>query len=205
MNCVYTGGSFRINDAFEAFINGDSEARETLPLRLHDKLLQEAREQARELSEDQLEDIVQEVWLLILGPRGAGWNRDRGSAWSFLRQLIKDAARAVRATYAPPGVRTRLPTKQARDADGLASRCTITLEELPMNEEPCVQAGSAEARAELRLVSGQADPAALHAIYQIEVEGEPVNDVAAELGVSRFHLRRLILAAKETFQLRTAA
>lgn len=96
-------------DLFIAFLEGDLEAREKFPFLYHDKLIKIASRIAPDLAESGLEeDIVQQMWLLLLQTTTTKYDPSRGSVETYLKLLLKTAARDVRAAFVPPGEKTRL-------------------------------------------------------------------------------------------------
>ena len=105
---------------FYAFIHGDSDAQDTLPRLLRDRLLALARRVAPDLADcDLQEDVVQRMWELVLIRPPRSYHPDYSGAMAYLGALIKTAATDVRAEHTPPGERTRRyrrPNKQERRA-----------------------------------------------------------------------------------------
>src|SRR5439155_2850229 len=86
----------------QAFLAGDPIVREALPTRLQPLLLS----YASKLDYSRREDIVQQMWLTVVAG-GAPFDPRRGGAMTYLKQVMRRAARDVRAASGPPGERTR--------------------------------------------------------------------------------------------------
>ena len=107
-----------------AFLRGDPVARQELPERLKDYLLKRARSMSPALARQGLtEDIVQRLWQILLRKDSTRFDPGRGSARNYLDNILRTAITDVRASYTPPGHRTR----PRRDAEG------------EMTEQPPVQ------------------------------------------------------------------
>src|SRR5262249_14214628 len=104
---------------FQAFLIGDAGARETLPPRFKGLLSAMANRMGADLPPDQREEAVNETWAILLEGRGNGFDPRRGRVSTYVAQVMRDAIRRVRASYAPPGQRTRLPNRTEPEvADG---------------------------------------------------------------------------------------
>jgi hypothetical protein len=191
----------QINEDFLAFLRGDVTVRETLPRQLHAKLLSLARSTGRDLALDQLEEVTDEVWVLVLSGRGSGFDSQRGDVFAFLHELVRDAVRRVRASYAPPGCRTRLPSRKERDKDPdnhwRSRRITARVDDLPDRSLPRIDGRAAEHRVELGLMVARYGESLVEALHSIHVEGESVSAAARKLGLSRFQLHRALMEVRE--------
>ena len=164
----------------EAFIKGDPAIRERLPRLVHLQLVAMAREVMKESPDDLLEEVVTEVWCAIIS-RPVQYDRKLGSAWGFFRNLMWNAARTVRAAYAPPGS----PRRQ-RGA-------TVTTPPTPPLEEvqDSVSTGpSQETSAEVRQILSRADAQVGRTLYLVHGGGYSLSELAEETGTSRFTLAR---------------
>jgi hypothetical protein len=185
----------KTNEDFLAFLRGDPTLREAFPRQLNDKLLAVAKKTGGDLAPDQLEEVANEVWVLVLSGRGSRFDPQRGNAMAFLYGLVRDAVRRVRASYASPGFRTRLPSRKERDEDPdstmLPRRMTACMDDLPDRSLASVDGRAAEYQAELRLMVTRWGEPLVEALQSIYLEGECVSAVARKLGMSRFQLRRV--------------
>lgn len=87
----------------ELFLRGCPVARETFPQTM-DKVLQRV---AKRLLPAYAEDVVQQMWLLLLRTGEGQFDPFRGNARRFLHGKMLNAARDVAAANAAPGTRTR--------------------------------------------------------------------------------------------------
>jgi hypothetical protein len=152
----------------------------------------------RYLALDLVEDVIQQSWLLLFAHPAGAFRPERGTARSFIDGIVRNAARDVRASYAPPGWPTR-------PAVGHPLPAILSLEALQEAEraEPFDipdTSASIEANPELviaqieadRLVAlgGQLGPVWLPEAMARIAAGARIGDTAATLGVSRFQVRR---------------
>lgn len=108
-------------DLLVAFLNGDCDAREELPRRLNDRLVATARRLAPDLARRGLhEDIVSEMWLLLLKKGPGSYDPQRSAPMTYLHTLLRRARRDVYAQNTPPGARTR-PQKKAPRPTAISS------------------------------------------------------------------------------------
>jgi DNA-directed RNA polymerase specialized sigma24 family protein len=94
----------------EAFLAGETQARDELPRRMQGFLMQTARRFAPEATRTHVynpEDIVQETFRLLLGKDAGAFDPAKGSVETFLTLLLRNAVKNVRASFAPPGRTTR--------------------------------------------------------------------------------------------------
>lgn len=102
-------------DLLVAFLDGDCDARNELPRRLHGKLIVETRHLAPDLlHRDLQEDVVQQMWLLLLRMNPGSYDPQRSAPMTFLSKLLLRARRDVYAQFTPPGARTRSRKKTGR-------------------------------------------------------------------------------------------
>ncbi len=118
-------------DLLVAFLNGDRDAREELPLRLQNKLLTIACRLAPDLAQRGLhKDIIQQMWLLLLQKEPGSYDPRRSAPLTFLGKLLWRARRDVYAENTPPGARTR-PKKKTMPATAISSTPTEDCENRP--------------------------------------------------------------------------
>ena len=97
------------------FLAGDPYAREALPRETWADLLGIARRVAPDLEARGLaDDVVSEVFRLLLSRPAGHYDPDRGDPWGYLREMVRLAARDVHDREAPAGT----PRRPRRDAEG---------------------------------------------------------------------------------------
>lgn len=99
------------------FLEGDPSAREVLPQLLLGRLLYRLRVKAAYLDPDLYDDVEQRTWELLLLKPASSFDPKRASASTFLRPIVQTAVRDVRASYAPPGCRTRPQHKKGENGE----------------------------------------------------------------------------------------
>jgi DNA-directed RNA polymerase specialized sigma24 family protein len=182
----------------------------------HERLGREARAYARKLSaaygKDLAEDLHEEVFtqaFVELLEAGADALAERPGK-SLFRDAVLSAIRVVRASYAPPGQRTRPTAKAARarvaaedigritDAPTI-ERCTVgdgPERSLDFDRLESFSAAAEFRRADDRLeaeaILATAPETVRAALHLIHIDNEPVGEVAARFGLSRFALDRRI-------------
>jgi DNA-directed RNA polymerase specialized sigma24 family protein len=156
------------------------------------ELRQLARKLRGDLAPDLLEDAVAEVWLYLIRyfPR---FDPSRGTARTFLRLLLKNALRKVRACYAHPNALWR----PGPEPEALASLEESVARALPAPGGQTHIESHADAN---RLVS-LAPIAVRRALLLVHVEGLTVTEAAEKLSLSRFTLARRL----EAFSAKLAA
>lgn len=181
-----------VADLIGDFLAGKPEARSALPRDLRDPLLKMAGQVAPDLRVRGLEqDVVQEMFRLLLSRPAGHYVPQRGTGWAYLRTMLKLAARDVRAMEAPAGG-PRRPRKT--DNGGFACVQSEPLDETgargPVTErqEDCVVARIAIAQ----FIDGMPPcaPAWLPRALILISEGLTVTETARALEISRFTLRR---------------
>jgi len=197
-----------VDDAqFQAFLDGDVGAREILPRSLHRRLLAVADRVGADLSPDQREEAVDEMWALILEGRGDEFDPTRAGAWTYLTHVLKDGVRRVRASYALPGTRTRASPgiepksrgSKEESTDGALSRHgTLPIDKLTPKIEPRTNGLAGECRAELRLLWDRTEERVRKVLVGVHIRGDSVADMAIELGMSRYQVYRVLNSAVAT-------
>lgn len=95
-------------DLLVAFLNGDRDAKNELPRRLHEKLIGKVYHLAPDLvRRDLQEDVVQQMWELLLQMKPDSYDPERSAPMTFLSKLLLRARRDVYVQNTPPGARTR--------------------------------------------------------------------------------------------------
>jgi hypothetical protein len=169
---------------------------ETLPTKAMPLLRKYARGAAREMPPDIQEEVVSQS-LEYLIRYGAQFRPERGTATSFLKVIVGEAARKVRADYCPPGQRTRLDRRDRRRG----GRKTLSLSTFDLDTfefDPGSAQGTKsgtrdlETRCHVRAIVECAPARIARALFLIYFVGEAVTAAAKAVGMSRFALHRKI-------------
>jgi DNA-directed RNA polymerase specialized sigma24 family protein len=176
------------------FIDGTDV--ETLPTKAMPLLRRFARGAAREMPPDLQEEVVSQS-LEYLIRYGAQFRPERGTAASFLKVMVGEAARRVRADYCPPGQRTRLERRDRRRAGRKAlSLSKLDLDTFEFDPDSAHGTRNAardlETRCDVRAIVECATARIARALVLIYFVGEAVSAAAKAVGMSRFALRREI-------------
>lgn len=177
------------------FLAGDEEARDALPHELGERLLWAVGRVAPDLVRRGLrEDVVQQMYLLLLKRSGDHYDPDRGTAWRYLETMLRLAARDVRSEAALAGEARR----PARDETG---EFPDTPPPLPLQEVPEPRDGSelpedqVLARAAVRALAGTVPdeaPSWTGPAVTLLSEDRTITEAAGLLGITRFTLRRAL-------------
>src|SRR5262249_19870811 len=120
---------------------------------------------------------------------------------TYLDQLMKDAVRKVRASYAPPGRRTRLPSREESqehdERDGITGYSAAPREDPHREAEPHTDGLVGEHRADLELIQELIGPRRFKMFSDIEVFGASVAETAMQFDLSRFQLHREMIAVNK--------
>jgi RNA polymerase sigma-70 factor (ECF subfamily) len=180
-----------------AFLSGDQRAGDALYRMTRNAILAKARKRAPDLRND-LEDVVQEVFLIMKeGP--ARFDAARGSARAFISTILVPAGvDRVRAKMARPGAVTRSRREKHKAA--------ITLSTIPdprrnPDSTPVEGYGSPqaiEAACDAHAIWNRATPR-MKLILGGLVEGKTQNEIAAETGMDRFRVIRMIAGLQRQF------
>lgn len=205
-----------LNDLFLAAFSGQS--------RNHERLGRQARRYARAISTrragDLPEDLHEEVFTEAFAQLWDMPGRLTGEQTpvELFRKAVLAAIRAVRASYALPGQRTRPrksdpPTRIAAEdvgripdaatieasSIGHGTERVIDLDRLP-SREASRAAEHYEHRREVRSILIHAPAPVATALHRIYLADEPVGEVARSLAISRFALNRRIAAFAEEWR-----
>lgn len=181
---------------FEGFLHGDPHVRETLPTTFERRLLS----YASKLGFDRREDVVQQLWLIVL-EGGATFDPRRGAPITFLKQVMRRAARDVYAVNAPAGERTRPRADEDRRFRAVSldeivnpgSEDETTVAEMVVDDtEDAEREATAHVDAEalLEVIAVTAPPFVVKALRLIYENDLAFEEAAMAVGVSRFTLRR---------------
>lgn len=181
--------SSTISDQFLLeFLSGTYPAAETFPDAARPLMKTFARHAAPELAPDIQDEVVSQS-LEFLIEYGSKFQPVRGTAKSFLKLLVGQAARRVRAEYCPPGCRTRLSRRDRRQTPRNVSLSAVNLQSALGNSDAVRELDlSCETKAILR----SAPPTIARALVLIYFAGEAVATAAKAVGMSRFALSREI-------------
>lgn len=187
-----------LNQKIVAFLGGDQSAGAVLYSALHASLLVLARKRAPDLRND-LEDIPNEVFILLMeGPQR--FDPARGSARIFISTiLLPEAIQRIRAKMARPGITTRCRHRKGmRPAIGLS----IIPDPLP-NPDMMSSVGygspqAMEAACDARAIWARATPP-MKLILGGLLEGKKQSEIAAQVGMDRFRVIRMIAGLQRQF------
>jgi hypothetical protein len=192
----------QLNLLLIAFFTGAPKAREAFAREATPYIRKVARHLAPDLPEDLQVEVVGQVFVNLLLQGAGSFSSQRGSAASYLRLHIRNAVRQVRAAYAMPGHVTR--ARKVRGTKKLASRVGPSLvslnELLAEDQEPANTASVAAIEAGLDAVTllKSAPERVAWCLVRLHAWGDTLNEVAAELRVSRFVLGREVAAFEES-------
>lgn len=141
------------------------------------------------------------MMLLVLRHCGRGFNPRKGTAVTFVGMIARRAARDISAQYAPPGRTTRAPSKRDEDAFEEFKRKSHveTVDDLTEDQTPAVADFSTTVDAVLDtayLLSVAPAPLA-HCLRRTCYDDVPMADAAAEVGLSRFQVHRMLSEFRE--------
>lgn len=174
----------------ELFLQGCPVAGESFPKAMYGVLLATGER----LLSGYGEDVVQQMWLILVRGGTAKFDRHRSSARNYLHGILRNAARDVAACHPAPGARTRrTATDPARGR----------LDLLPLQEVPD-PADVAVSRLNAKRILEDADahgaPLVGQALRVIVFQGCTVTEAARKLGFHRLAVRRAIDRWGRTFQ-----
>lgn len=178
------------------FVQRDHQATEQFINVAKPYLLSLARNFATDLPRDLHEEIVEQVYVNLLGQTGAKFDTQRGTAKAFLYDVVRNATLQVRAQYCPPGQ----PTRNRKPLADKGHKCDSQRKQLaavPVTEiEELIStrntANEIMARCDARTVLCKAPRRIAAALYRIYFAGDTLDEVAHHIGVDRFKLKRLI-------------
>lgn len=136
------------------------------------------------LSEDQLEEVVQEAFLCLLRKGVVRFNPQRGDVAQYLLGRLLNAVKTVRAQYGlkrAAGVGVSVELERVENA--LLSKSVVSIEAI-------------NSRQVARRILLNLEPALKEACYRVLADHEPKTVVAADLRLNRFALARRIRAVK---------
>jgi len=178
-----------------AFLNRDPAAREALPRAVEPYLLKIARLLGGDLPEDIQREVVSQAMLNLVQQKPTSFNPARGNAATFLRLLVQNAVRQVRASYASPGHTTRRrKVKGTKVPVSAPCPAIVSLHELEVVDMPIVVSGTAavEAQYDVEAVLRRAPGPLAASLKRLYLYGDGMDKVATDVGITRFTLRRQI-------------
>jgi hypothetical protein len=177
------------------FLAGDKSAREALPRVAERYVLKIARILGADLPEDLHREVVNQAFLNLMRQKPGSYNPARGAAGTFLKLMLRNAVRQVRASYIPPGYVTRIRKKKGTTASVTARGAGVTsIDELQQDEMPRVDGGIpvVEARHDAEALLRHAPLRLAITLRRLYLDGGTLKEVAVVAGISRFKLRRQI-------------
>jgi hypothetical protein len=185
-----------LNALLEQFLAGDARARDQFPRAARPYLIKFARRLARELPDEIQQEAVNQSLLNLTLQKPANYDPKRGSAKTFLRFMLTSALRQVRASYTPPGhmTRRRGPKGSMSELPSLAVPHVRSLDDLDEADMPTIDGGitAAEARHDVRAILRYAPAHVATTLDRVYLQEHVLNDVATELGLSRYTLSRQV-------------
>ncbi|GEM_PF-5597612 len=167
--------------ALVGFQTGDPQARQEFPIIAGPTLLKYARYLGCLLPKDVIREVPQEALIILLSSGVTPFDPARGKATAYLFGAVRNAVQRVRASYCPPGTKTRYDKRQ-RVPD---------FQPVPFDEarDPATQQNLAAVHGVIDLWRGV--PAVLaEIVHEVFVVGLAVGEVARRRGMSRFAVHR---------------
>lgn len=198
-----------LDDLIKAALTGQRYNQQRLgtQARLYSRRL--SKVYASDFPDDLHEEVFGQAFVELFEVGAAALAHRTGKA--IFRRAVLAAIRSVRASYVPPGYRTRPKADEARqriaaeDVGRLADkraveRCTVLNEagersidfDLFAHPDALADQANMENRREVEQILQHAPPDVNLALRQIYLDEEPVMAVAVGLGISRFSLNRRI-------------
>lgn len=191
-----------LDELCRRFLNGDESSTVKFHLQVRPLVSRIARKYAWDLDPDQRDEVMSETMLLLLHLRGRGFDPARGSAVTFVGMVARRAARDVSAQYAPAGRPTRPPSKKDEEAFVEFKRRShveavgeITEEQVPRIDDFAKVVDDTLDAAYLLSI---APPPVAHCLVRVCYDAMTMAAAAAEIGLSRFAVNRMINDFRET-------
>lgn len=162
------------------FVSRDPVALDQFPRKAKPLVKQLARRWGYDLSCDLHEEVVQETFLTLLGGKITPFKPTRGTVPAYLSGVVRNAVQRVKASYCPPGMRTR---SLNGDAGGARPFCLDEARDYPTH----LNVDAMHAVWDLFREASTLVASAVVAIFWV---GITVAETARNLGVNRFKLRR---------------
>lgn len=194
--------SFHFTDSdallFKNFLLKDLNALNEFPRKHHKWLIKQVKRFYPDLWENGLvEDVVQEMWILLLEKGLVEFDSTRGNAFTYLFLLLRRAARKIHSVYVQPSQKTR-PSKSEIKLDEYSYSSPLSIEEmefLGISIPSKAQWGEVDTKIDTQLVldaaetEGQIDISRSLELYSL---GYNWTEVSKLVGVERSTLRRKI-------------
>lgn len=178
-----------------AFLRGDCDARNAFAAAAYGYLVYLARRHAPHLPRDVREEVVSQVFAVLLRTRPR-FDTARSSGATFLVYFVKIATRDVSAQYTPPGQRTRVAAGEARDPPRAIEQ--VRERDLGYAKD---EFGALEARDFLEAaLPRKTSPEVASALARVYGHGESIADVANDARVSRSTLSRRLARVVEAMR-----
>jgi len=184
-----------LSGLLEQFLAGDERARDQFPRAARPYLLKVARRLAPELPDEIQQEAVNQSLLNLTLQKPSNYNPIRGTAKTFLKFMLTSALRQVRASYTPPGRMTRLRgRKDSKSEASVAVSYVSSLDDINEADMPAIDGGitAAEARHDVLAILRYAPAHVATTLDRVYLQEHVLNDVAAELGLSRYTLSRQV-------------
>jgi DNA-directed RNA polymerase specialized sigma24 family protein len=188
------------NSLILAALTGNRQASDTLFRGGKDYIERLIARTAPNLPWDLRENALQETFILLMQARRGRYDPRRGSPKAFLRGLVLDAIRSVRASMTPPGQPTRNRIAAGAQPALLPGVQIVAIKPVIAAAADAKDLGAtrafeqAEARVDAEKVLAAAPPATAMALKMIFLQDMPRLEVADRLGLNRFDLYREIEA-----------
>jgi DNA-directed RNA polymerase specialized sigma24 family protein len=184
-----------LNQALVAFLGGDNRAGEALCAGLRTTILAVVRNRASDLANDR-EDVLNEVFVLLMEAPHR-FDPARGSARGFIMStILPDAMQRVRAKRARPGTTTR----RRKVSESALEASFPMLDPVPAPETVEVvgygSPAAMEAACDACAIWSSATPP-LRIVIGGLMDGEAQADIAAEMGIDRFKVARMIKTLRQ--------
>jgi DNA-directed RNA polymerase specialized sigma24 family protein len=204
---VKNGVSTTLDDLIEAALTGQPYSQRRLGDESKRYALGLVRRKAFELPEDVREDVAQEAFVALFEAGAAALERHGGGRRLF-HACVLVAIRRVRARYIEPGRRTRLPVapRNAADRDALAAEASRVPRDLTSGAGRSPDLASDE---DLQRIEDVLDAERIMAsapdhmvriLRSLHWDDQKLAVVASECSISRFTLRRRLIAFSEPWQ-----
>jgi DNA-directed RNA polymerase specialized sigma24 family protein len=188
------------NSLILATLTGNRRATDALFRHRKDYIERLIANMAPDLPWDLRENALQEAFIQLMQVRPDRYNSRLGSPKAFLRGLVRDAIRSVRASMTPAGQPTR--NRVAAGAEpALPPRVQIVaVKPVIATAEDAEDVGASrvfeqvDARIDAEKVLAAAPSSTAKALEMIFLQDMPKQEVAARLGLNRFDLYREIEA-----------
>ncbi len=187
--------SHNLNNDLVAFLAGDQRAGAAIYSCLKTRLPHQVRRHAPDLPRDIAEDVVTEVFVLMM-ERRAVFDPARGSAQAFITStVLPEAVRHIRAENARPGA----PKRQRKPGVTGTFAPTPSVDDLPeMHSVGYGSPSAIEAACDAHAIWSHATPP-MRLIIGGLMEGKTQSEIASGIGMDRFRVARMITGLQRQF------